>query len=134
MNLLVDTSAWSLALRRDRVLESDVVGRLRQALDGGESVFITGIVLQELLQGFNGPRAREAIIERFAALALLVPDRDDHIAAADLRTRCRQHGVQAGTIDALLAALCIRHELTMLTVDDDFRHIARHTDLRVWGP
>jgi len=37
------------------------------------------------------------------------------IEAADLRNRCRRAGVQIGTIDALLAELCIRHGLTMLT-------------------
>ncbi|MDA8217471.1 MAG: hypothetical protein M0Z94_07605, partial [Dehalococcoidales bacterium] len=52
--------------------------------------FTTGLVLQELLQGFSGPKARDALIERFAALALLQPDRGDHIDAADLRNRCRR--------------------------------------------
>lgn len=134
MNLFVDTSAWSLALRRDTTPESPVVERLRSGLDTGETVLTTGLVLQELLQGFHGARARAAIIERFAALPLITPDRDDHVAAADLRTHCRRHGVQAATIDALLAAVCIRHDLTMLTADRDFQHIARHTDLRVWEP
>lgn len=85
MNLLVDTSAWSLGLRRDSAPETPVVRRLLQALDEGEAVFTTGIVLQELLQGFRGAKARDAIIERFAALPRLAPDIDDHIAAADLR-------------------------------------------------
>jgi predicted nucleic acid-binding protein len=40
--------------------------------------------------------------------------------------------VQAGTIDALLAQLCIRHELTMLTADEDFGHIAKHSTLKLW--
>ena len=37
--------------------------------------------------------------------------------------RCRRKGVQTGTIDALLAALCVRHELMMLTMDKDFHKI-----------
>lgn len=36
----------------------------------------TGLVLQELLQGFSGPKSRESILERFTALPLLTPDRD----------------------------------------------------------
>lgn len=134
MSLFVDTSAWSLALRRDPPLDAPVVSRLRVALETGEAVVTTGIVLQELLQGFHGARARAAIIERFAALPMVVPDRADHIAAAELRTLCGQRGVQVATIDALLAAICIRHDLTMLTADRDFQHIARHTDLRAWEP
>lgn len=133
MTLLVDTSVWSLAFRRDRPPALPVVDALARALEGGEQVVTTGLVLQELLQGFRGARARERIIDRFGALPLLVPDRDDHVAAADVRTTCRRRGVQIGTIDALLVQLCIRHELTMLTADEDFTRIAAHHPLRLWS-
>ena len=132
MTLFVDTSVWSLAFRRDQPATVPEVNALRRALDGGETIVITGLVLQELLQGFAGPRARREIIDRFAALPLLSPDRLDHIAAAELRNRCRRAGVQIGTIDALLAQLCIGHELTMLTTDKDFGRVAAHSSLRVW--
>jgi antitoxin PrlF len=46
---------------------------------------------------------------------------------------CRA-GIQIGTIDALLAQLCLRHDLTMLTTDRDFYNIARHCGLRLWTP
>ena len=132
MTLLVDTSVWSLAFRRDRDPGARQVTALREALEGDELVVTTGLVLQELLQGFAGPRARKDIIERFAALPLLSPDRQDHIEAAELRNRCRRAGVQLGTIDALLAQLCIRHHLTLLTTDNDFVHAAKHCRLKVW--
>ena len=129
---LVDTSVWSLALRRDQDGAGPQVKALRAALEGDEMVVTTGLVLQELLQGFAGPRARKDIVERFAALPLLSPDRPDHIDAAELRNRCRRAGVQIGTIDALLAQLCIRHDITLLTTDNDFVHAAAHCALRVW--
>ena len=132
MTLLVDTSVWSLALRRDEDGNAPEVRALRVALEGEEIVVTTGLVLQELLQGFAGPRARRDIIERFAALPLLSPDRQDHVDAAELRNGCRRAGVQWGTIDALLAQLCIRHQLTLLTTDNDFVHAAAHCALRVW--
>ena len=94
----------------------------------------TGLVLQELLQGFSGAKASAQIIERFGALPLLQPDREDHIAAAKLRNTCRRAGVQVGTIDAVLAQLCIRHDLTLLSTDNDFKLAARHCALRVWAP
>ena len=135
MSLFVDTSVWSLALRRDTAERGAEVERLAGALVAGEAVFTTGLVLQELLQGFRGPKDRQAILERFEPLPLIVPDREDHVAAAELRNGCRRRGIQAGTIDALLAQLCIRHELVMLTTDADFTRIARHSQLSVWsGP
>ena len=132
MTLLVDTSVWSLALRRDADAVEPEVRHLKDALFGSDVVVTTGLVIQELLQGFAGPKAHARIVERFAALPLLQPDRDDHIGAAVLRNTCRQAGVQIGTIDALLAQLCIRHDLTLLTTDKDFTHTARHCPLRVW--
>lgn len=133
MTLLVDTSVWSLALRRDGPVEAKEVIALREALDGADSVVTTGLVLQELLQGFSGPKAKEAIIERFGALPVIQPDRQDHVAAAEVRNACRRGGVQIGTIDALLVQLCGRYEMTLLTSDKDFANAARHVPFRLWG-
>jgi predicted nucleic acid-binding protein len=130
--MFVDTSVWSLALRRDAPAAVPEVGELARNLQVGQPLFTTGLVLQELLQGFLGPKARMQIISRFSALPLLVPDRTDHIDAAELRNSCRRSGVRIGTVDALLAQLCIRHRLLMLTTDKDFHAIAARSKLQVW--
>jgi predicted nucleic acid-binding protein len=132
VDLFVDTSVWSLALRRDVRSDEPTVERLRLALETGEGVFTTGLVLQELLQGFRGPKARDSIVERFGPLPFLVPDRADHVEAAELRNASRRNGIQVGTIDALLAQLCLRHGLVMLSTDRDFELMARHVELRRW--
>ena len=131
--LFVDTSIWSLALRRNSPAPNREVRVLVRAIESGETLLTTGLVLQELLQGFSGPKDRARILDRFAALPLLVPDRDDHVRAAILRNHCRRNGVQVGTIDALLAQLCMRHDLTMLSTDQDFGRIADHSSLRLWN-
>ena len=110
------------------------VRALTRMLEAGEPILTTGLVQQDLLQGFSGPKARQQIIDRFSAIPLLVPDRGDHTEAAELRNLCRRSGIQIGTIDALLAQLCIRHGLTMLTVDQDFQNIARRCALKIWTP
>ena len=133
MELFVDTSVWSLALRRDRPERVREVEGLARAIEAGQHIFTTGLVLQELLQGFSGPKAQRQIIERFGALPLISPDREDHIEAAALKNHCRRHGAQIGTIDALLAQLCIRHHLMLLTTDRDFMHIAKYSDLEIWA-
>lgn len=133
MSLLVDTSVWSLAFRRDAEAYTQAVEVLRSALEGADQVFTTGLVLQELLQGFSGPKSRSQLIERFAALAFLQPDREDHIEAAEVRNTCRKSGVQIGTIDALLIQLCIRHDLVLLSTDNDFRSASKHVKFRLWS-
>ena len=134
MNLFADTSVWSLAFRRDSPHDAPEPGRLRAALASREAVHTTGIVLQELLQGFRGPTARDSMVQRFASLPTIVPNRDDHVAAADIRSECRRRGVQLGTIDALIVRLCLHYDLELLTTDRDFHHAARHTPLRIWRP
>lgn len=132
MTLLVDTSVWSHALRRDRDAGQPEVRALQDALLGDEIVVTTGIVLQELLQGFARPKGQAQIVERFASLPLVQPDRSDHIAAADIRSTCRRAGVQVGTIDALIAQLCIRHDLQLLTTDQNLARMAEHCPLSIW--
>ena len=54
MTFLVDTSVWSLALRRDVEVEEPEVHALKEALSGADVVVTTGLVLQELLQAGSG--------------------------------------------------------------------------------
>lgn len=132
MTLLVDTSVWSLALRRDAEVATNEVLALREAIEGSDVVVTTGLVLQELLQGFNGANDRQAIIDRFGTLPLIQPDREDHVAAAEVRNACRRSGVQIGTIDALLIQLCGRYDLTLLSSDKDFLNAARFVPFKLW--
>jgi predicted nucleic acid-binding protein len=130
--MLVDTSVWSLALRRDAPPDVPEVRALRDALAGGEIVATTGLILQELLQGVVPERARTQIAETFAALEYLVPSREDHVAAAGVRNTLRSAGVQVGTIDALIAQLAIAGGHTFLTTDNDFRAASSHVGLHLW--
>lgn len=133
MALFADTSVWSLAYRRDSPSASAEVGALREALTGGEPVVATGLVLLELLQGFVPARAQATIHAAFDSLEFVEPTREDYVAGAGLSNTCRRKGVQLATIDALIAQLCIAHDLVLLTADADFRHAAQHVPLRVWS-
>lgn len=62
----------------------------------------------------------------------LTAARGDHVAAAKLRNVCRRNGLRIGTIDALIARLCIRHALTLMTTDRDFDAVASLTKLKLW--
>lgn len=130
-SLFVDTSVWSLALRRDKQPAHAAVAILERALLNADSIIITGIVLQELLQGFRGPRDQARLLRYLQALPLIEPTRETHVRAAELRNTCRRRGVQLGTVDALIAQLCIENDLVLLTTDKDFTHAARWIPLRL---
>lgn len=132
MSILVDTSVWSLALRRKNVPDIAEIQRLREALTSPDKVVTTGVIIQELLQGFSGAKSRDLIIDRFQSLSLIQPTITDHIEAAEIRNTCRRGGVQIGTIDALIAQLCIKHNFMLLSTDKDFQYAAKHIDLRIY--
>jgi len=129
VNVCVDTSVWSLALRRTPPSSAPEVALLGRCLARQDVIVTTGLVIQELLQGFHGPTQRRRILAEFRVLPVLMPEVEDHVEAAALRNHCRRRGVQIGTIDALLARLAIRHGLHLLTADRDFESMALHCPL-----
>lgn len=134
MALLVDTSVWSLAYRRDVPPDLPEVEALRRALTGGDIVVTTGMILLELLRGFAPPKAQQTIDAAFEVLEFIEPDRDDYRGAAAVGHACRRSGVQLSSVDALIAQLAMARDHTILTTDRDFHLAAQHVDLRLWQP
>ena len=118
MSLLVDTSVWSLALRRDRPSGREV-DALRGGIERGE-VVLTGIILQEILQGFPNAERTRRLADHLAPFPLLALHRGDYVYAAEIRNKCRAKGVAISTVDAQIAAAAINHRCALLTADADF--------------
>lgn len=131
MNVVVDTSVWSLALRRRSQESPSSVEKLTRLIQDGESIFLLGVILQELLQGLRAQKDFNRLREYLAAFPLVELKREDYIEAARLRNRCAAKGVQAGTIDFLIAAICLRYQCLLLTTDNDFIAIARCAPLKL---
>jgi predicted nucleic acid-binding protein len=128
--VLVDTSAWSIALRRDRPPPGRELEALRAAIERGD-VCLLGVILQEVLQGFPSPDRTRRLVEYLAPFPLLSMHRGDYVYAAEIRNRCRFKGLTISTIDAEIAAAAINHRCALLTVDRDFAGVARHFPLRL---
>lgn len=129
MRFLVDTSVWSLALRKKGPDGHPAVERLAQSLRDGEDLALTGAILQEILQAFRADSTFRKMVRQFDSFALLPLERADHVEAARLHRTCAQHGVTASTIDCEIAVAAMRHRCALLTADRDFERIARHCDL-----
>ena len=130
MNLVVDTSVWSLVLRRPHVDEHDLhVRAFRRHVESGDGLFLIGNILQELLDGLRSPTQFDRLLVLLDPFPLLGIDRETYVAAARLRSFCRTKGVNAGPIDFLIAAACCQHGFPLLTADRDFVRIAAHCDL-----
>ena len=130
MSVLVDTSVWSLALRRDAPTPAREVDALASAVERGD-VCLTGAILQEVLQGFPSLERTRRLVSYLAPFPLLDVHRGDFVLAAEIRNKCRAKGLAVTTIDAQIAAAAINHRCPLLTADRDFEAIARHFPLRL---
>ena len=95
MSVLVDTSVWSLALRRDAPQEGAEVRELRALLVEGRVVMM-GPVRQELLSGIRGEAQFRRLRARLHAFTDLTLTREDYEEAAVCYNQCRAAGVQGG--------------------------------------
>jgi predicted nucleic acid-binding protein len=127
--VLVDTSVWSLALRKKGAADHPAVARLASLLRADEDVFVTGLILQEVLQAFRSETSFRTIVKHFEPFPLLELERADYVYAAGLHRRCAAKGVSASTADCQIASAAVRHRCGLLTADRDFERIARLTDL-----
>ncbi|MDP6559474.1 MAG: PIN domain-containing protein [Candidatus Binatia bacterium] len=135
MNLVVDTSVWSLVLRRPRVDETNpFVQAFRAHIEAGDGIFLIGNILQELLDGMRSSKNCDRLLTLLDPFPLLELQRETYVAAARLKTLCRSKGIQAGTIDFLIAAACYEHGFPLLTSDRDFLNITKHSDLVTLPP
>ena len=123
---LVDTSVWIEVFRRGRALD------LESAVDFDEVVTCLPVV-QEVLQGFREERAYRLARESMLALPMVDSPLplERHLAAADLYRLCRRRGVSVrSSIDCLVAASALQHDLEVLHRDRDYALIAGVVPLR----
>ncbi len=124
MKVLVDTSIWSLALRK----ASGPDPRARQQLAeliAGHRAQIIGPIRQELLSGIKDERQFEDLSGHLSAFPDLPVVADDYVMAAKFFNLCRKNGIQGSNTDFLICAVAIRNRLSILTADDDFRQFSK---------
>lgn len=131
MKVIVDTSVWSLALRRHKDAQNSETKILQKIIQQGENIFLVGIILQEILQGVKKVQNFKKLKEHFDAFPLIEIKREHYVRAAELKNHLRGKGVQASTIDALIAAVSIVNDCYLFTSDRDFYHIAKHSKLKL---
>jgi predicted nucleic acid-binding protein len=135
--VLVDTSIWSLALRRRAAAlaaaEARLVDEWADLVTNGLAGLI-GPVRQEILSGVRRPEVFQALRRALADFPNLAIETVDYDRAAEFFNVCRARGVTGGPIDMLISAVAYRHEVPIFTVDVDYSRYARHIPLRLHVP
>jgi predicted nucleic acid-binding protein len=135
--VLVDTTIWSLALRRRRnalsATETALVEEWIRLVRTGEAALV-GPVRQELLSGVRDARTFAAVQEQLGNFRYLAIVPGDYDRAAGFFNDCRAAGIAATPIDMLLCAIASRHEVAIFTTDDDFPRYASRLPIRLHRP
>lgn len=130
MSVLVDSSVWSLALRRRQFSEHPAVRELRELI-GETRAHLVGAVRQEILSGIREVSQFERLRDRLREFPDLPVTMADHERAAELFNTCRSRGVQGSNTDFLLCAVAERYGMPILTTDEDFPLFARHVPIEL---
>ncbi len=128
MSVIVDTSVWSLVLRRkpeqlsDRELQYTT---LLNQLVYSRKAHLLEPIRQEVLSGIKQITQFEALKIQLRTLPTLALLTEDYERAAMYFNLCRSSGVQGSNTDLLICATSIGNNMAILTTDKDFQAYAR---------
>ncbi|MEG5024962.1 PIN domain-containing protein [Microcoleus sp. AT8-B1] len=126
MNVLVDSSVWSLALRRNTTNDAlSIVNVLRDLIADGRVVLL-GAIRQEVLSGVRYKEQFARLREYLRAFPDLELTTEDYELAAEFFNTCRSNGVQGSNTDFLLCAVAHRRGYSIFTTDKDFENFRSH--------
>lgn len=137
MNTIVDTSVWSLALRRKvqdlNAAEKATVAELTELIKEGRARII-GLIRQELLSGIKTSAQYEKLRATLRSFPDEPIDTSDYEAAAKASNDCRSKGVTVSIIDILICAIALARDWSIFTSDPDFKDYARFLPIRLHTP
>ena len=137
MNIVVDTSVWSLSLRRKsedlNPTERAIVDELAELIFEGR-VCLIGLVRQEVLSGirFHAQFERlRSFLRAFRDTEILI---EDYESAAQASNQCQAKGVTVSVVDALICAVALNHDWAIFTTDNDFKSFTSILSIKLHSP
>ena len=124
--LLIDTSVW-IRLFRDK--QGKFKQTLIEAIDGKE-YYLSRFTQTELLQGARNEQEWAELNNYLSTQDYIDPSIQSWSQAARIYYELRRQGITVrNTIDCLIAASAIEHDLLLLHDDRDFEAISQGTSL-----
>jgi hypothetical protein len=133
MKVLVDTSVWSLALRRNLPDDGPEVSELIELIREVR-VQMIGPVRQELLSGVKNQAQFQKLRNHLRAFPDLELISHDYETAAEFFNLCRGKGIQGSNTDFLICAIAARHKIPIFTTDGDFTLFKSHLPITLYFP
>lgn len=128
--VIVDTSIWSLVLRKKELTEDEI--KLRDFLIfliQNSLVIMIGEIRQETLSGISDYNKFQQLKEALHSFSDFEISTEDFETAAEFFNLCRSHGIQGSHTDFLICSVAKNHNFSILTLDNDFKGYAKYIDL-----
>lgn len=133
MKVLVDTCAWSMALRRSEPPGGREVSELKELIKELR-VQLIGPVRQEVLSGIKNNARFMRLRDRLRPFPDIELPTDDFESTAQFYDACRSEGIQGSNTDSLICAVAVRRRIPIFTTDVDFALFQRCLPIRLHQP
>jgi predicted nucleic acid-binding protein len=130
MKVIVDTSVWSLALRRDKQGTFAPVQELRHIIRD-HRVQMIGPIRQEILSGIRSESQFKKLQKHLESFPDLQIFTEDYVTAAKYFNRCRSKGIQVSNTDFLICAVAARNGFSIYTTDKDFELFSKYIKIEL---
>ena len=117
-DVVVDTSVWIDFFHNEKGHPGDLLDTLLAE----DRVLLCGVVEMEIFQGLRKRELRE-VKSVFELIPYIDITRRDFIASGTLWQNLRKKGKTLPSTDCLIAELCIRHNLSLFSLDSHFDKI-----------
>jgi len=137
LKIVVDTSVWSLSLRRKpedlNSIERLIVNELGELI-AENRVSLLGVVRQEVLSGIRTHSQFERLRSVLRAFQDLEIDMADYESAAQASNQCQAKGITVYVVDALICAVALNRDWAIFTTDGDFGLFNKILSVKLHSP
>ena len=135
MKIIVDTSVWSLALRREKTKLNNseilIIEELIELIKESRVVLI-GPIRQEILSGIVSKTQFKKLKNKLNAFNDFFINQYDYETASELFNICRKKGVQGSHIDFLICAVSHNNNFSIFTTDKDFVNFSKFVEIQLY--
>jgi len=133
MKVIVDTSIWSLVLRRDSKQNQDLEAELSEIIKEVR-VQIIGPIRQEILSGIKTEKQCKQLRYYLSSFPDLGLKTNDFEQAAEFFNICRKNGIQGSNTDFLICSVSVNNDLEIFTNDNDFKNYQKYIPIKLYSP
>ena len=131
MKVIVDTSVWSHAFRRDHLVDAPEALELRRLIKDFRATII-GPIRQEILSGIPNAKQFATLLGLMSAFVDEPLTAEDYERAASFFNRCRAKGIQGSHVDFLICSVAASRGRPIFSTDKDFAGYAKVLPIKLY--